>query len=217
MRKCVSIFAADLLHRHCLAGCRRGDFINRFSCMHAFTQSLNLTQKTLFFIPVFLLSIACSAFKPASTKGRSSSKKYEAAVAQLRQDVPGWAQNYVGTRYHYAGTSPKTGFDCSGFTSYIFKEFDIKVSASSSTQSTQGIKMPVKDARPGDLVFFSHGGRSKSIQHVGIVVSNDEKDGLVICHATNTRGVVVENVYESDYWKKRLLFARDVITPNVLK
>ena len=183
--------------------------------MHAITQTISTTQRVLLFIPIFLLSIACSAFKTA-TKSHSSKKKDAVEALQLRQDVAGWAQNYVGTKYHYAGTSPRTGFDCSGFTSYIMKEFDIKVSSSSSTQSTQGVKLPIKEAKTGDLIFFSHGGHSKSIQHVAIVVSNDE-NGLFVCHATNTRGVVVENVYESDYWKKRLLFARDVITPNSLK
>ena len=78
------------------------------------------------------------------------------------------------------------------------------------------MKIPIAEAQAGDLIFFNHGGRSKSIQHVAIVVSNDKK-GLFICHATNTRGVVVENVYESAYWRKRLFFARDVITPNSLK
>jgi cell wall-associated NlpC family hydrolase len=183
--------------------------------MQVFTQTINTTQRILLFIPILLLSLACSAFKTA-TKSKSTHKKDAVEVQQLRENVSGWAKNYVGIKYHYAGRSPKTGFDCSGFTSFVMKEFDIKVSPSSSTQSTQGIKLPIKDAKPGDLIFFSHGGQSKTIQHVSIVVSNDE-NGLFVCHATNTRGVIVENVYESNYWNKRLLFARDVITPHSIK
>ncbi len=133
----------------------------------------------------------------------------------MRQDVSGWAQNYVGTKYRYAGTAPSTGFDCSGFVSHVFKEFDVKITSSSSGQSNLGVKIPLKQAQPGDLVFFSH-GNGRGIQHVALCVSNEDGK-LVVCHSTNTRGVIVEDVYESDYWRKRLLFARDIISPRFMQ
>lgn len=182
--------------------------------MVSVSQSFTRAQKLLFFIPIFLLSLACSAFKPAH-KANKARKKEAVEILQMRQDVSGWAQNYVGTRYKYAGTSPRTGFDCSGFTSFVYKEFDLKLSTSSAAQSGQGVKIPIAEAQAGDLIFFKH-ARGKGIQHVALVVSNDE-NGLMICHATNSRGVIVENVYASDYWKKRLLFARDVIGPQMMK
>jgi cell wall-associated NlpC family hydrolase len=65
----------------------------------------------------------------------------------------------------------------------------------------------LENAQPGDLVFF---GRKKRISHVALIVSNNNGE-LTVVHSTNTRGVVVENINESDYWRKRVLFTRDVI------
>lgn len=127
---------------------------------------------------------------------------------QLRCDVTGYAQNFLGLRYRSAGHSPKTGFDCSGFTNYILDEFGVKVSTSSTTQSRQGLKVPLSDVLPGDLVFF--GGRGR-IQHVAMVVEKTA-EGIFVVHSTCSRGIVVENISTSKYWKPKILFARDVIT-----
>lgn len=130
----------------------------------------------------------------------------------LREHIIGYAQNFVGLKYRYAGTSPNTGFDCSGFTSYILKEFDVRVSSCSSTQSKQGLKVDLDEVVPGDLLFF---GRKKGgIQHVAMVVERTE-EGIFCVHSTCTRGIVVENISTSKYWKPRLLFARDVISTQV--
>ena len=156
-----------------------------------------------FVLPVFLL---CTAFNnnPANTPCYPD----DAEVMQIRQYVSGYAQNFVGVPYRRAGTSPRIGFDCSGFTSYIYKEFELKASACSMTQSTEGEKIALEDVLPGDLVFF---GRGQRIQHVAMVVERTEA-GIFCVHSTCTRGVVVENISTSKYWKPKILFARDVIT-----
>ena len=165
-----------------------GDFLTYKLVMQVIFQSFSTAQRVLLFIPIFLLSIACSAFKTAS-KSHSSKKRTTAVeVMQFRQDVAGWAKNYVGTKYHYAGTSSKTGFDCSGFTSHVLKEFDIKVSASSATQSTQGIKVPIKEAKPGDLIFGSTGAGGES--HLAGEMLNTtagSKTTLAACTKTRSR------------------------------
>ena len=145
-----------------------------------------------------------------STAGRKPVSSEEDAEAMLlREHVTGYAQNFVGLKYRYAGTSPKTGFDCSGFTSYILKEFDVRVSSSSFTQSKQGLRVKLNEAMPGDLVFF---GRKKGgIQHVAMVVENTE-EGVFCVHSTCSRGIVVENISTSKYWAPKILFARDVIS-----
>ncbi len=134
-------------------------------------------------------------------------KRYiDAAEQQLRTNITGWAQNYVGTKYRYATANPKVGFDCSGFTSYVMGEYKIKISPGSTTQAVQGTKVSLQNAQPGDLIFFGNKGR---ISHVALLIENNEK-GLTVVHSTNSRGVVVENVSQSDYWKRKILFARDV-------
>ena len=132
------------------------------------------------------------------------------SLIQLREWISGYAQNFTGIHYQYAGRSPRTGFDCSGFTSYILQEYDLKVSCSSSTQSTQGAKISLDEVLPGDLVFFGS-KKSGRIQHVAMVVEC-AADGIICVHSTCSRGVVVENISTSKYWKPKILFARDVIT-----
>lgn len=126
---------------------------------------------------------------------------------QLRKRITDYAQKYVGASYKYAGTSPSTGFDCSGFTCYVLKEFKIKVSPASAEQAKQGAKVSLDKVRPGDLIIF---GDNSHIQHVAMVVER-KKDGIICVHSTTSRGVIVENVSTSAYWKPKILYARDVI------
>src|SRR5690349_5797481 len=159
------------------------------------------------FLLLLLTAFASSSFKSVNTAPVDRSA--DAEMMQFRNYVTGYAQNFTGLRYRYAGRSPRTGFDCSGFTSYILDEFKVKVSSCSRTQSTQGIKISLDDVMPGDLVFFGrHGG---SIQHVALVVENTP-EGVFCVHSTCSRGIIVENISKSKYWKPRILFARDVIS-----
>lgn len=165
-------------------------------------------QLRLTLLPILFLSL--TAFKFDFKPRLDDDKLFE--ICQRREFISGWAQNFVGIKYRRAGTSPRTGFDCSGFTSYIMKEFDVKVSPCSSAQSQQGQKISLDEAQTGDLLFF---GRRGHIQHVAIIVEKTS-EGFVCVHSTSSRGVVVENVSQSDYWRSRIMFARDAITPAVL-
>ncbi len=160
-------------------------------------------------IPTIFMTMSCTVVRKAESSVEVATSTIDnAADVQLRTNVIGWAQNYVGTKYRYASTNPKKGFDCSGFTSYIMSEYGVRISPGSTTQATQGRKVSLENAQPGDLVFF---GRKKRISHVALIVSNNNGE-LTVVHSTNTRGVVVENINDSDYWRKRVLFTRDVIS-----
>ncbi|MBP7273046.1 MAG: C40 family peptidase [Saprospiraceae bacterium] len=167
----------------------------------------------------FCLS-SCEALKPLDRndisynraahkkRGSAAAKSPKTEISQLRFDIADYAKNYIGTRYRYASTNPNAGFDCSGFTSYVMGNFDIKMPHGSDNQAILGNRIDVQQARPGDLLFFGNRGR---ISHVAMVVANTPEDGLQIAHSTNSQGVIVENVYSSDYWMNKLMFARDVI------
>ena len=143
-----------------------------------------------------------------------ASREANEELMQLRTDITGYAQNFLGLRYRHGGTSPdRGGFDCSGFTSYILKEFDVKVSSSSRTQAAQGEKIPLDEVLPGDLVFF---GRKGYVHHVAMVVDNSD-EGIVCVHSTCSRGIIVENISNSAYWRPKILFARDVISGQMTK
>ena len=131
------------------------------------------------------------------------------AEMRLRGNLTEESRKHIGTKYKYAGKVPSTGFDCSGFTSYVYKKHNKQLSSSSSAQSKQGRKIPLKNAQPGDLVFFSRNG--KTIMHVALVVSNTS-EGVNVIHSTSSKGVIIQNISKSKYWKPKILFARDVLS-----
>lgn len=135
-------------------------------------------------------------------------KKLSASDIRLRLKL--YASDFLGTRYKYSGTTPK-GFDCSGFMHFIFKEYGLDVSGSSASIGHKGMRVPILSAQPGDLLFFGVKGK---IHHVGMVVKNVD-DQLLMIHSSSSRGVVIENVWDSAYWRKRLLFAKDILSGSI--
>lgn len=127
---------------------------------------------------------------------------------KLRKDIVDYAHDYLGTEYVYGGKTPD-GFDCSGFTCHVMKKYDVKLPPVSASQAKEGKKVKVKNAQPGDLVFFRKTPAGK-VFHVALVVDNDGKEGLKVIHSTS-RGVVVDNISKSDYWRPKISIVRDVL------
>jgi cell wall-associated NlpC family hydrolase len=114
----------------------------------------------------------------------------------------GTALNLRGTPYRNGG-SDITGFDCSGFTQYVFAQHGIGLPRSVEEQVQIGKKVKPEELASGDLVFFSTVTRGAS--HVGIVVGGDE-----FIHAPTSNGVVRVEHLSSTYWSQRFLEARRV-------
>ena len=115
-------------------------------------------------------------------------------------DIVSLAKQYLGTRYSYGGASP-SGFDCSGFTMYIYGQmgYSLPHSATSQWQSGIGTKVWSIDAlQPGDLVFFNDPSRNagKACSHVGIYVG----DGKHIHSSSSRSGGVIISVLTSGYY-----------------
>ena len=121
-----------------------------------------------------------------------------------KEDIIDYAKQFIGVPYVYGGVSPKSGFDCSGFTSYVFKNQQEKaIPRVASDQQKQAKKIKFKNAQKGDLVFF---GKSKNkVTHVGIVVDSEGKN-IKMIHASTSKGVIITDIDQSEYWKSRLLF-----------
>lgn len=124
-----------------------------------------------------------------------------------RTSIVSTAKKYIGKSYTYGGKVPSTGFDCSGFTSHVYKNNGIKLSGPSHQQAKQGKKKSMQNLEEGDLVFF---GKNNKVSHVAIVSDvNDSK--IEVIHSTTSRGVVIDDISSSEYWRKRYLFGRDIL------
>ena len=130
-------------------------------------------------------------------------------AAQIRELLD-YASQFKGTRYRRGSSSPK-GFDCSGFTSFVFKKFGYSLNRSSSSQMSNGDPVAKNDLKPGDLVFFN-GRRSsgKRVGHVGIVTEVNTNGTFKFIHSTNGKGVV-ESQSTEPYYNRRYVGARRVI------
>ena len=110
-----------------------------------------------------------------------------------------YAKQFIGVPYVWAGESPD-GFDCSGFTSFVFLNKKIVLPRRAMDQYEATNKVSAEKAQIGDLVFFSNGGE---ISHVGILVSEIGKEKVMI-HASSSKGITFDKIDGSSYWEKRL-------------
>lgn len=156
-----------------------------------------------------LMLMACSSLRSHSASEprvhRSESKPASMSM-EARREIVDYASGLVGTRYAYGGCKPAEGFDCSGFTSYVLSRFGMSLPRTSTGQSALGKAITFDNVKPGDLVFF---GKGKRIEHVGIVVKSSRRS-VTMVHSSSSHGVRVEDVYRSDYWKRRIMFGVDL-------
>ncbi|HZR22284.1 MAG TPA: C40 family peptidase [Vicinamibacterales bacterium] len=108
-----------------------------------------------------------------------------------------------GTPYRNGGTDPKSGFDCSGFTQYVFAQYGIALPRDVHDQFQKGKSIKPQDVAPGDLIFFAT--TEKGPSHVGIAVGSDE-----FVHAPSSTGVVRVERLGSSYWAPRFVGAKRV-------
>ena len=116
------------------------------------------------------------------------------------------SKKYIGIPYTFGSKDPATGFDCSGYVSYVYKKsIDHTLPAGSKNQfsSGGGLLVNYDQLKPGDLMFFSHNGRS--IQHVGIFIDNNH-----FIHAPRTgRRISIDEV--GRYWKQKFVKGRSIV------
>ncbi len=149
-------------------------------------------------------SLVTEGEPPATTSSRSQEEPRSATTTTAQassNNVVQVAESYEGSRYVSGGSSP-SGFDCSGFTQYVYGKCGITLSRTSYTQATQGTAVGKSELQPGDLLLFHYYG-SSSIGHVGIYVGN----GKFIHAANSNRGVVYDSI-ESGYYADNYAGAR---------
>jgi len=159
------------------------------------------------FILIFVISLVSVH---CGTTGSQDLGKNDSRNDIQRDKIVNYAKKQIGVKYKYAGNTPKEGFDCSGFTKYVYSNFGYEVPRRSVDYQNTGKKINVKDVKKGDILLFTGSNKNKRVTgHVAIVVSN-EKGNIKFVHASSSRGIVISDMSVT-YYKERILGARQII------
>lgn len=178
-------------------------------------------KKILGLIFLVIVMISCGSSK-TPVKRSSPTKKSVTKTADLRTLNSNFsgknssqidallkdAEKYLGAPYKYAGNT-SSGFDCSGLVCKVFDENGEKMPRRSSDQALEGKEIAIREAKPGDLVFFATTGGER-VSHVGIVHTINQDGEVTFIHSSTSKGVIISSLNEK-YWNKAYLFARRVL------
>ena len=176
-------------------------------------------QKYLFLLSNIYFSIMFSAAQVVATESISvpdstSSLVFTPNQLPLTDSIINYGRLFLNTPYRY-GASGSASFDCSGFTSYVYRNFGYNLKRSSSEQAQQFEKVELHELQKGDLVYFSGRRNGKSVGHVGIVTEPRENGAFDFIHAAVHKGVTVSKS-EEKYYADRFVKANRVIGYNPL-
>lgn len=136
----------------------------------------------------------------------------EQTFAAKAERLSDYAANYLGTRYVWGATGPKS-FDCSGFIGHVFRSEGISLPRTSSMQYNLGTKVSKNDLKPGDLLFFSSARSGKGrVGHVAMVTEVNPDGSCTFIHAASKRGVVYQKFPDGGYYSRNFVGAKRVIS-----
>ncbi len=159
-------------------------------------------QQMLLSLSIPLLLALLMASVGSEPEPEKSSLSYEAAVDSLLSV----AYQLEGTPYRLGGKN-EAGFDCSGYTRYVYGKLGMKLNASAATQYEQGEAVHPDSLRQGDLLFFQK--QDGRIFHVGLYVGEENGQSNFL-HASSSRGVV-KDYLQMPYFQQRWKGARRII------
>jgi len=157
--------------------------------------------KISFIIIVLLISFSSPLKINASNLKSDESNSTFATIK--RADVIRFAKKYLGTPYHFACSSPKKGFDCSGFVKYVFSNYKISLPRSSKAYGAVGKALKPAEFKVGDIIIF-YGFKDKThIGHVGIICEADGMNSKFI-HSSSGKsmGVTISDLGSKAYTRR---------------
>lgn len=154
----------------------------------------------------------CTTVK--TDKNLTIAQAHKARVLKAQKTAMNKLMNQIGKPYRWGGTSPRTGFDCSGLVYYAYKDlvkFRIPRTANEMYHLRDAAAVDRGELQNGDLVFFRTRGRGTA-DHVGVYVGN----GKFIQSPRTGRDIQITSLSE-DYWQRHYVGARRVMTPKTIR
>ncbi|MEO6818099.1 MAG: NlpC/P60 family protein [Ginsengibacter sp.] len=170
---------------------------------------MNGKVNVLFILTILFLASCSSSRKTTVTKSPVTKADEIKSTVKIKKKVPviiintrdvlannvvDFAEKLKGVRYTYGSSDKDKGFDCSGFITYVFKEFNIPVPRISYDFTNVGREISIKDCRRGDIILFTGSDPNSGIVgHMGIVTSNQNNE-VEFIHASSSRGVMISGM-----------------------
>jgi peptidoglycan DL-endopeptidase CwlO len=147
-------------------------------------------------LALVLFTFLLAGLAPQSALPAKRSHAREEAAAR----VTTFARKFVGVPYRYGGSSPRSGFDCSGFVAYVYRHFGVRLPHYTVAQFGHGLHVRSHRLRPGDLLFFN------GLGHVGLYVGRGR-----FLHAPNSRSRVRVDSLRHGWYASRFDGARRIV------
>jgi len=175
-----------------------------FNLIHAFYYYLKrilFSGYTYFVIGMILLLVFAGNFRKQNEE--------PAKIESTQEKIVDYAISLKGIDYRSGGVNAE-GFDCSGFTYFVYKKFGYDIPRSSRAQFEIGTSVEVNNLAPADLIFFKgRNKKSSQIGHVGIVISNPAQGNFAFVHSSSSKGVKIDSLH-TKYYQERFLGIRRV-------
>ncbi|MBF4518018.1 C40 family peptidase [Flavobacterium sp. ANB] len=164
------------------------------------------------YISIVFVSILVSSFT-CKKENKPMIHQIEKISTEINRDsIVDYAKNYLGTPYLYAGNDPKKGFDCSGFVSYVFKNFNLNLPRSSSGYKNLGTALNPEDFKVGDiLVFYGYKDRTV-VGHLGIICEANGMQSKFIHASSGKVNSVTITSLATEHYTNRFYKCIDVIS-----
>ena len=155
----------------------------------------------------YVSSSYLSSKKQSGSSSSSSTSANSSSTSASTSKIVSFAKKLLGKPYVWGAQGPN-GFDCSGFTYYVYKNTaGITLPRTSSAQSRYGTRVSKSNLKPGDLVFFDTvGSNNGDVTHVGMYIGNNQ-----IIHASSSQKKIVINNLNTSYYNKTYVTARRVL------
>jgi cell wall-associated NlpC family hydrolase len=166
----------------------------------------------LFLILICFTSVVYHSYGQTNTKDEEPELNFDERPDPIKENnsdyvdnIISFAKTFLGTPYLSSGASP-TGFDCSGFVSYVLGNFGFDIIHSSYGMAEYGKTVKISEIRPGDLMFFKGSNANSSrIGHVALVVEVDPIEGIKFIHASTSKGIAIDRFNGSKYYVPRYI------------